>query len=225
MVTTMETNLSQAQPQTSDLEVVGRVLRGDVAAFEILMRRYNQRLFRAARAILKDDAEAEDAVQDAYVNAYVHLSTFEGRARFSSWLTRLVINEALGRLRRQRRFEAMNDEGTSEELADEEDPEQRAERRELARMMERAIDELPEAFRTVFMLRAVQGLTLAETSECLAIPEETVKTRLHRARAKLQENVLARTDEALPEVHRFLGERCDRIVAGVMRRIGLSGRS
>src|SRR5262249_18791293 len=155
------------------------------------------------------------------VRAFAHLRDFEGRARFSTWLTKIVIHEAAARVRRERRFEAMDDgDSTADVSAFQEaaatSPEQAAESRELAGVIVQAIDELPEAFRTVFMLRAVQELSGAETAECLDIPEETVKTRLFRARALLQKQLERRTDASLSDVHRFLGERCDRVVRKVL---------
>jgi RNA polymerase sigma-70 factor (ECF subfamily) len=214
---------AEPSPEASDEEVVARVRAGDTARFEILMRRYNQRLFRAARSIIKSDAEAEDVIQEAYVQAYAHLHEFEGRARFSTWLTKIAVHEALARVRQQSKFGSIPD-GDGEHMEEPEgrsaDPEQAASASELAHAVEHAIDLLPETFRTVFMLRAVEELSVAETAECLGIPEETVKTRLHRARAQLQKQIEARTESAVRQAHRFLFERCDRLVVAVLRRIG-----
>jgi RNA polymerase sigma-70 factor (ECF subfamily) len=221
----METETKRALPTNlTDEEVRQRVLGGDTALFEVIMRRYNQRLFRAARAIIKNDAEAEDVLQESYMRAYAHLREFEGRARLSTWLTKIVIHEAAARIRRQRRFDSMEDgERAAEEVVDLEndaqDPEKIAAGRELAAVLEDAIDRLPEAFRTVFMLRAVEALSGAETAECLDIPEETVKTRLFRARALLQKDLERRNDASLQGVHRFLAERCDRVVRTVIGRL------
>jgi RNA polymerase sigma-70 factor (ECF subfamily) len=221
----MDTLLAPRSPlELTDEQVIERVRAGDTQLFEVLMRRYNQRLFRAARAIVKNDVEAEDVIQEAYVRAFAHLGSFEGRARLSTWLTKIVIHEAAARLRLRRRFESMDDgDGPSEESIDESgpsaDPERAASSRELAAVIVEAIDRLPSAFRAVFMLRAVEEMSGAETAECLEIPEETVKTRLHRARALLQRELEQRTDASLVEVHRFLAERCDRVVRQVLARL------
>jgi RNA polymerase sigma-70 factor, ECF subfamily len=212
--------------ELTDDEVVVRVLRGETALFEVLMRRHNQRVFRACRAIVRDDAEAEDVMQEAYVRAYSHLAQFAGLSAFSTWLTRIAIHEAYARVRRQRRFagveatDALEDGSSAAAPAPPRDPERAASDRELAHVLESAIDALPEAFRAVFMLRMVEGMSGAETADCLGIPEETVKTRLFRARGLLRSDVDARTEGALKEAHRFLFERCDRVVAAVLRRIG-----
>jgi RNA polymerase sigma-70 factor (ECF subfamily) len=203
--------------QPTDEEVIARVLAGETAIFEVLMRRYNQRLFRAARAVVRDDAEAEDVLQEAYVNAYTHLASFEGRAKISTWLTRIVIHEASARLRKQRRF--TSDEGIEEREHQSDDPEDQAGSRELALQVEAAIDRLPEAFRTVLMLRAVEGLSGVETAACLGVPEQTVKTRLFRAREMVHKDLAQRAESTLVSVHRFLAERCDRVVAAVLSRI------
>ena len=207
-----------------DQEVIARVRRGETALFEVLMRRHNQRLFRACRAILKDDGEAEDVMQEAYVRAYAHLGDFAGRASFSTWLIRIAMHEAFARHRRQRRLDPMIDESdeapshpTSREARD---PERAASDRELARVLEAAIDTLPDGFRAVFMLRAVEEMSVTETAECLGIAEETVKTRLFRARGRLQSEIESRIDASLHGVHRFYLERCDRLVEAVLRRLG-----
>jgi RNA polymerase sigma-70 factor (ECF subfamily) len=207
----------------SDEDVVARVRGGDTPVFEILMRRYNQRLFRAARSILRDDAEAEDAVQQAYLAAYTHLEQFAGTARFSTWLTRIVIREALGRLRSRKRRGEVEFDGEQEEtmMKDEPDdsPEQHAERRELVGVLERAVDALPEIYRVVFMMREVEQLSTLETAEVLELSEEAVKVRLHRARAMLRDSLFAEVDHSLERTFPFLGPRCDRIVAAVMAKL------
>jgi RNA polymerase sigma-70 factor (ECF subfamily) len=213
------------QVHLSDEEIVRRVVAGDLALFEVLMRRHNQRVFRAARAILKDDAEAEDVMQDAYVRAYAGLAGFEERARFSTWLTRIAVHEALARVRRRRRFDLLDpcDELEREDLVPmgERDlgPEQHALDVEMSGLVEEAVDALPDAFRAVFMLRAVEELSTAETAACLGIPEDTVKTRLHRARAHIQRQLLARTESALPKAFAFLRPRCERVVAADLVRL------
>ena len=207
----------------SDEQVVERVLAGETLLFEIIMRRYNQRLYRAARAILGDEAEAEDVMQEAYVRAYEHLAQFGGRARFSTWLTKIAVHEALARARRRRRFESMDAESDAEEVLAEPshqpDPERSASDREIHRMVEDAVEALPEGFRAVFVLRAVEEMSVAETAECLDLPEETVKTRLFRARARLQKEIHRRTVAAVPQVYAFHLSRCDRVVAQVLARM------
>ena len=207
----------------SDEDVVARVRSGDTAVFEILMRRYNQRLFRAARAILRDDADAEDAVQQAYLAAYAHLDQFAGTARFSTWLTRIAIREALGKLRtRKRRGEVELDvqqEETMMKDEPDESPEQYANRRELSGILEAAVDGLPEIYRVVFMMREVEQLSTQETADVLELSEDAVKVRLHRARGMLRDSLMSRVDGALPGTFPFMGERCDRIVAAVLSRL------
>lgn len=196
------------------------------------MRRYNTRLFRIARTILKDDAAAEDALQDAYVRAYGHMDTFRGDAELSTWLTRIVINEALMALRKRKRertvvpFTPNNDGGGTSEatVMDVEDrraesPSDTALRGEIRRIIERRIDELPVAFRTVFVMREVEDMSVQETAECLGIPAATVRTRLFRARTLLREALERDMDSARASVFGFAGARCDRIVAGVLARI------
>ena len=200
-----------------DEEIVDRVLRGDRPLFELIMRRHNQRIYRTIRSILHNEADVEDAMQQAYVDAYAHLRDFAGRAKFSTWLTRIAVHEALARKRRARpEGEPMN------ELPDESrGPEQRAEDAETQKLLAGAIDELPEHFRTVFVLRAVQGLSVEETADALDLNSETVKTRLHRARGLLQKAIIARTEPALAQALPFPATRCDRVVNAVMRRLDL----
>src|SRR5262249_29836990 len=202
----------------SDEEVIARVGRGEVALFEVVMRRYNQRLYRTARAITGDEREAEDVEQEAYVRAYSHLGQFEGRAHFATWLTRITIHEALARLRRRGRFvdleEAMPTLSSSTPS-----PEQGVATRELAKLVEGAVDALPAAYRAVFVLRDVEGLSTAETAASLDIPEQTAKTRLHRARTLLRNYLSSQAHAALPSTFQFAGARCDRIVATVLTRI------
>jgi RNA polymerase sigma-70 factor (ECF subfamily) len=208
-----------------DAEVVRRVKTGDVAAFEVLMRRYNQRLFRATRSILRDDAEAEDAVQQAWVNAYAHLAQFEERAKFSTWLTRIAIHEALARRRRRSRLlevETMTDaeDGAEAARGREPDPERQALAAELRRALEASLDNLPAIYRSTFVLRDVEGLSTAEAAECLGVSEDVVKTRLSRARALLREELFDRAGVAAGDAFSFAGARCDRVVRETMARIG-----
>jgi RNA polymerase sigma-70 factor (ECF subfamily) len=201
----------------------------DDAAFEALMRRYNERLFRAARAILKDDAEAEDAVQDAYLEAYRHLDTFRGEAQIGTWLTRIAVTQALMRLRKRKResvvvpmhgtFPRADREDPHMQPSQTESPQSSALRGEIRQLLERRIDDLPLNFRTVFVLREVQELTVDETASALGIPAATVRTRLFRARALLREALARDIDHATLDVFGFAGDRCDRIVARVLARV------
>ena len=212
-----------------DAELAHRVGGGDTAAFEILMRRHNRTLFRTARAILRDDAEAEDALQEAYLQAYQAIGGWREEAKLSTWLARIVANEALMRLRKQaRRAEIvpLQSSATLEGLNEIPDtdmnktPEREAQRVEMRRLLEAQIDSLPDDYRAVFMLRAVEELTVEETSKVLGIPEATVRSRLFRARSLLREGIASRIDLACEDAFAFAGERCDRIVANVMKRIG-----
>lgn len=210
---------SVSQPAAlTDEEIVARVLAGETALFELLMRRYNQRLYRITRTIVGDAGEAEDVTQDAYVRAFEHLGQFAGRARFSTWLTRIAVHEASARRRRRRRLVDI-EESMPMLVSTAAGPEQRAAEHELGRAIEAAVDALPEVYRSVFMLREVEGLSTAETAACLEINEETAKTRLHRARALLRNHINARVGAALRETFEFAGARCDRMVAAVMVRL------
>lgn len=214
-------------PAQTDEEIVGRVCAGEHDLFEVLMRRNNERVFRAARAILRDAGEAEDVMQDAYVRAYEHLKEFEGRSQFSTWLTRIAVHEALARLRRTKRFDSLeaHTEEPSMSTNAGASPEQQASDVEMRALLEHAVDALPDEFRTVFVLRAVEGMSGAEVADCLGIGEETVKTRLFRARGRLREMLVASIEPALPSVYEFHLLRCDRVVEGVMRRLGVGGAS
>jgi RNA polymerase sigma-70 factor (ECF subfamily) len=204
--------------EISDEAVVTRVLAGERDLFEIIMRRYNQRLYRVTRSILRNDAEAEDVVQDAYVRAYTYLGQYAGEAKFSTWLTRIAVNEGLRRLRDRGRFDQMQRIAVTMPLATE-GPDTHASDRELRRIMELAIERLPSAYRSVVMLRDVEGLSTAEAAECLGIPAATVKTRLHRGHALLRE-ALGSTLGATPsELFAFGFSRCDRLVRLVLQRI------
>jgi RNA polymerase sigma-70 factor, ECF subfamily len=198
---------------------------GDRAAFEQIMRQYNRTLFRTARAILRDDAEAEDALQEAYVQAYRTLDTFRGEAKLSTWLARIVANEALMRLRkRERRNAIVPMQGGIESMNEIEDPsrkgpENEARRGEIRKLLERRIDALPDDYRAVFMLRGVEESTVEETAAILGIPEATVRSRFFRARSLLREGLAAEVDLAYEDAFGFAGDRCDRIVARVMERL------
>jgi RNA polymerase sigma-70 factor, ECF subfamily len=207
-----------------DEEVVKQVLAGETALYEILMRRYNQRLYRVARSILRHDAEAEDVMQEAYVRAYEHLNQFAGKAKFSTWLTKIAVYEALGRVRRRGRTEDLDSDLDAEHVmaktkSDTPDPERQAYDHELRLVLEHAIDTLPEIYRLVFVLRTVEGLTVAETAGCLDIGAEAVKTRLHRARSLLRKDLQQRAGIVTAQAFPFHLSRCDRVVEAVFRRI------
>lgn len=222
--------MKTAASDISDAEIALRVVAGDPVAFELLMRRHNQILFRTARSILRDDAEAEDTVQEAYLLAYRNMDKFRGDAKLSTWLTRIVVNEAIARSRKSsRRAEVIRLDGEtkwdSEAVerdmngAQPEQPERAALRAETRRLLEQKIDDLPDAFRTVFVLRAVQEMTVEEAALCLGIPEATVRTRFFRARSLLREALAREIDFAYEDVFSFDGERCDRIVSSVLAKL------
>lgn len=202
----------------SDEEIVERIVAGDAALFEILMRRYNQRVYRAVRAVLRDDDQAEDVMQQAYLNAYTHLRQFERRSQFSTWLTRIAVNEALARRGKRRGGE--EDETMMELVASSApDPEQQTLASELREVMQREVEALSDGFRSVFVLRDVEGLSTAETADTLGISEDLVKTRLHRARTQLRDNLYRRAGVTLESLFAFGNARCDSVVAAVMARL------
>jgi RNA polymerase sigma-70 factor, ECF subfamily len=219
-------------PVEGDLELAQRVALGDLDAFEQIMRRNNRMLFRIARSILRDDAEAEDCVQSAYLLAYRSIGAFAGRAKLSTWLARIVMNEAFGRKRQAARSGVvipLDGAGDAEAhvrapagsalTAEAPGPEIEAMRRELGRLIESRIDRLPEAFRSVFVLRALEELSVEETAELLDIPEATVRTRYFRARSMLRESLAREMDSAFDAPFAFAGARCDRVVATVLGRL------
>jgi RNA polymerase sigma-70 factor (ECF subfamily) len=208
-----------------DEEIAARVLEGQTALFEVLMRRHNERIYRAARAILRDEDEAEDVMQQAYVNAYANLRQFDRRAKFSTWLTRIAVNEALARARRRGRYEALDEnmlsaQETPMKTQQPADPERQAFTRELGSLVEAAVDTLPDGHREVFVLREIEGLSTTETAECLGVSEDVVKTRLSRARAALRRDLFERAGLAASTAFTFQRPRCDRVVAAVLARIG-----
>jgi RNA polymerase sigma-70 factor, ECF subfamily len=217
----MELMQRTAPSALTDEEIVARVCAGELALFEHLMRRHNARVYRAARAILRDDSEAEDVMQDAYVRAYEHLREFEGRARFSTWLTRIAVHEALARVRRRQHVSAFDSDSEQQFMATQSDasPEEQLSENEMRSALEAAVTKLPDEFRAVFVLRAVEGMSGAETAECLGIPEETVKTRLHRARGRLQQLLVTSIEPTVQRIYAFHLSRCDRVVAAVFARI------
>jgi RNA polymerase sigma-70 factor, ECF subfamily len=219
---------ASAALSADEAELVSRIARQDPVAFEALMRRHNGRLFRVARAILRDDTEAEDVLQDAYLEAYRHIDDFRGESQLGTWLTRIVVNRSLMRLRQQKRhrvvvpFGAADSENGSREVevadATIESPPGATLRAEIRRILEQRIDELPPAFRAVFVMRDVEDMSVQETADALSIPPATVRTRLFRARALLRAALARDIDDATIDVFGFAGERCDRIVAAVLAR-------
>ena len=214
-----------AQADLSDEEVVLCVRAGDVALYGVLMRRYNQRLYRAVRAILRDESEIEDVLQEAYLAAYRNLAEFEGRARFSTWLVRIAVNKALDRRRQRSPVVALSDatDAAMTSATHRDDPERQSARRELAMLLEDAIDALPELFRGVYLLREVDGMSVEETAESLGLELNTVKTRLHRARSLLRAQLADDLGAAGLHAFPFGGQRCDRLVAAVLARFASSG--
>ena len=203
------------------------IAAGDHAAFERLMRRHNRRLYRLARATLRDPTEAEDALQDAYVCAYRSIGKFRGEASLSTWLSRLLLNECFARLRRSARRQNVIAivspnapiESTSMAANESEAPDTELARAQMRDLLERKLDELPENFRTVFVLRSVEEMSVDETAECLGIPEETVRSRHFRAKTMLRESLAQELDLAERDVFQFGGAHCDRVVANVLARL------
>ena len=227
----MARTLTQPAPATSsnDRDLVARAREGDREAMRLLMRRHNQALYRTARAILRDEAEAEDAVQEAWLRAFKALDTFREDSALSTWLIRIAANEALMKRRRQTRHAQVfpidsTGEATERALeeapmAEEGQPERLFLRGEVRRFLESKIDALPDLYRAVFMLRAVEEMSVEETAVALEIPEATVRTRFFRARALMRESIAGEMDRSLEEVFGFAGERCDRITEGVMAKL------
>ncbi len=218
-------NPSRYAADVSDAELAGLAVQGDGAAFEAIMRRHNQRLFRTARGIVRSDGEAEEVTQEAWMKAWRALSGFRAESKLSTWLVRIVVNEALGRLRRKSAqiiplevAMMSSDRDTQSALTEAPDrsPDQSAERLQVRALVEARIDLLPEVFRSVFMLRAIEEMSVDEVSEALGIPTATVRTRYFRARALLRESLAREIDVAIGDAFSFAGERCDRIVANVM---------
>ena len=210
----------------SDEQLVERVRRGETELYELLMRRYNQRLYRVATSVLRNPEEAEDVVQEAFVRAYTHLDQFLGTARFSTWLTKIAVYESLARLRQRNRI---TDDGASagpekpgimESLKSAmPGPEEQLLEKQAIEILEDAVDGLPDNLRSVYMMREIEEMSTAETAECLGLTEAAVKTRLHRARRLLRRQLYARVGAVSGQTYRFLGARCDRVVHAVMGRI------
>jgi RNA polymerase sigma-70 factor (ECF subfamily) len=219
----------------SDLELVLRARGGSVRAFEQVMRRHNRRLFRAAFSLVGSADQAEDIVQEAYVRAFTKLGQFAGPDGFATWLTTITLNEARQHIRRNDRWRSLlafwgqggeKDDSAEDELQslpdDAPDPECAAANRELRRVLEKAIADLPEGFRTVFVLRTVEQMSVEETARCLGLPPPTVKTRLHRAKALLRRSLEMKAESVLPDLFPFAGDRCDRVISAVLARLNLS---
>ena len=230
MLNTQRASLPLAPVHTlTDEQIVERVLAGDVPLFEILMRRNNTRVYRAIRSLLRDETEAEDAMQATYVLAFAKLGSFRGAARFSTWLTQVAVNEALGRLRHTRRHPSISltvveEPPMSSVREAPPTPEEQAGRHELARILERAVDSLPELYRIVFILREIEGMDTADTAIALDVSEDVVKTRLSRGRAALRDNLEKLVGSATADAFGFHASRCDRVVANVMRAVGSAPR-
>jgi RNA polymerase sigma-70 factor (ECF subfamily) len=216
--------LSLPEPQ-----LVGLARTGDRQAFRAIMTRCNQRLFRVARAVVRDEAEAEDVLQEAYLRAFAAIATFRGEAGIATWLTRIVLNEAHGRLRRRKATVDLDQVEAAQEtaqvlnfpgMARSDDPEADAARAQIRRILERAVDALPEPFRLVFILREIEDLSVEETASHLNLKVETVKTRLHRARRRLREALDAQLADVMVGAYPFLGARCERISEAVLQRMG-----
>lgn len=225
---TLKTLPALPSETSPDSELVSLAAAGNDLAFACIMRRYNRLLFRSARSILKNDDDAQDAVQEAYLSAWRSLASFRADARLSTWLVRIVVNEALGRLRRGGAQvvplnAAMDSDGETPEMQmqanPDEQPDRSAMRAQVRAQIEARIDTLPEAFRTVFMLRGVEELTVEEVALALDIPEATVRSRFFRARGILREGLSRDIDMAIGDAFSFAGARCDRIVEGVLARI------
>lgn len=203
----------------SDEEVVRRVLAGDTSLFEILMRRYNQRLFRIARGILPDDAEAEDVMQEAYVRAFRELAAFRGEARFSTWLTRIACHEALARAKKRRRLVPIEGGEPPDPPAKAFSPERELENRELHAVLRDAVEVLPDPLRAVFCLREIEGLSTEQTGDLLGLTVENVRVRLHRAKRSLRQKLDDRIGREVRRLYLFDGPRCDRMVESVFARL------
>jgi RNA polymerase sigma-70 factor, ECF subfamily len=212
---------------SGEMQLVGRALAREGEAFRTIVKMHNQRLYRISRSVVRNDSEAEDIVQEAYVRAFAQLGDFRGESSLATWLSRIVINEALGRLRKRRRTVAMPQNLQAEiikfPLNPSDDPERMMAQRQILELVERATDRLPDVYRTVFVARVIEGLSIDETSELLDVRPETVKTRLHRARALVRKALADQIGPVLLDAFPFAGRRCDRLTAAVMQRLGFTG--
>ena len=215
---------SERAGDEADELLVARARARDGAAFELLMRRHNQRVYRVVRSVLRDAAEIEDVIQQAYVQAFLHLDQFDGQARWSTWVCRIAINEALARLRQRGRFvsiEALSEDAMADVSKSSSDPERATAGREFGQMVEHAIDQLPDIYRSVLIMREIEGMSTNDTAAVLDVEPEVVKTRLHRARAALRDAMEDRLGEQMKSTYTFGNERCDRVVAAVLARLNL----
>ncbi|PBB37032.1 RNA polymerase sigma factor [Mesorhizobium sp. WSM3868] len=215
--------------EAGEMTLVHRALARDPGAFRLIIKTHNQRLYRIARGVVRNDAEAEDIVQEAYMRAFASLDSFRGDASLSTWLSRIVINEALGRLRKRKRIVAMPENPdaqiirfplNSNDLNPGDDPERTMAQRQILGLVERATDSLPDVYRTVFVARVIEGLSIEETADLLGIRPETVKTRLHRARALVRKALDDEIGPVLLDAFPFAGRRCERLTQAVMKRLG-----
>jgi RNA polymerase sigma-70 factor (ECF subfamily) len=222
----------QSKPTVSDdTDLVRRALAQDTDAFRTIMQRHNRRLYRIARSVLRNSVEAEDAVQEAYISAFTHLASYRGDSTLAAWLARITMNEALGRLRRQRptvELEILEARTEAEIVqfplsAATDDPERTMAQRQILQLVEQATDDLPETYRLVFVTRVIEGMSVEETAELLGLKPETVKTRLHRARQLVRDHLNKRIGPVLMDAFPFAGRRCERMTEAVLRRLGLSG--
>ena len=218
--------VSTAAPSAAsgDMQLVRRALARESDAFRAIMKAHNQRLYRIARGVVRNDSEAEDIVQEAYVRAFASLGAFRGDSSLATWLSRIVINEALGRLRKRRRTVAMPEpqaEIIQFPLNPSDDPERTMAQRQILKLVEQATDSLPDVYRTVFVARVIEGLSIEETADLLGVRPETVKTRLHRARALVRKALDDQIGPVLLDAFPFAGRRCERLTSAVMRRLGL----
>ncbi|WP_287331296.1 RNA polymerase sigma factor [Mesorhizobium sp.] len=211
---------------SGEMQLVGRALAREVGAFRTIIKMHNQRLYRIARSVIRNDSEAEDIVQEAYVRAFAQLGDFRGESSLATWLSRIVINEALGRLRKRRRTVAMPQSLQAEiikfPLNPSDDPERTMAQRQILELVERATDRLPDVYRTVFVARVIEGLSIDETAALLDVRPETVKTRLHRARALVRKALDDQIGPVLLDAFPFAGRRCERLTAAVMQRLGFT---
>lgn len=224
-----QNSVKRTAPELSDADLVGRALAHDAGAFRAIMQKHNRRLYRIARGILRNNSDAEDAVQDAYVSAFTHLASYRGESALGTWLSRIVINEALGRLRSKRTtldFTSLDATRSKAEIIQfplataSDDPERTMAQRQILALVEHATDNLPAAFRMVFITRVIEGMSLEETSELLDIRPQTVKTRLHRARQLVREQLDKQIGPLQMDAFPFAGRRCERMTEAVMKRLG-----
>jgi RNA polymerase sigma-70 factor (ECF subfamily) len=221
-------DLTEIVAAPDDLDLARRALARDGDAFRTIMTTHNQRLYRLARGVVRNNSEAEDIVQEAYVSAFAHLASFRGESSLATWLSRIVLNEALGRLRRKRRAPDLAQSGDLSAEAQiiqfprstaTSDPERTMAQRQILQLVERATDNLPDVYRTVFVARVIEGLSIDETAQLLGVRPETVKTRLHRARNLVRKQLDEQIGPVLMDAFPFAGQRCERLTAAVMKRL------